>query len=109
MEVAAEDDLASQLPARSAQASVLASRGSWPEAEQLAREVVHGFSEAESPNQQGDAWIDLARVLASAGESAEAGDAARTALAFYERKGNLPASALTQAFIDELEGGESLV
>jgi class 3 adenylate cyclase/tetratricopeptide (TPR) repeat protein len=103
----AEDDVATQAPARSAQALVLAARGEFAEAERLAREAVELYANAESPNFQADAWMDLARVLRSAGKPPEAGQAAREALALFERKGNIPASESTRAFIDELGGSGS--
>lgn len=40
-----------------------------------------------------DAWMDLAQVLRTAGKPGEAEQAAREALALYERKGNRPSSA----------------
>ncbi len=46
--------------------------------------------------------MDLAKVLRTAGKAAEAAAAAGEALAMYERKGNVPASASTRAFIDAL-------
>jgi class 3 adenylate cyclase/tetratricopeptide (TPR) repeat protein len=100
--IAAEDDLASQTAGRSARALVLAARGEFAEAERLAREAVDLYADAETPNPQGDAWMDLAKVLRTAGKSAEAAAAAREALGFYERKGNAPASASTSAFIEAL-------
>ena len=99
--VAADDDVASQAIGRSAQAMVLAARGEHPEAERLAREGVELFAEAEAPNFQGDAWMDLARVLRAAGKEAEAGAAAGEALGLFERKGNGPSSAEARAFIGE--------
>jgi tetratricopeptide (TPR) repeat protein len=99
--VAAEDDLASQVVGRSAQAMVLAARGEFAEAERLGREAVQMLAEAESPNLQGDLWMDLAKVLRMAGQPAEAEHAAREALVFFERKGNRPSSAATRAFIEE--------
>jgi class 3 adenylate cyclase/tetratricopeptide (TPR) repeat protein len=101
---AAEDDLLSQVTGRQAQALVLASRGETEEAERLAREAVRMCADAgaESPNFQGDAWMDLARVLRMAGKPAEAEQAAREALALYERKGNRPSSAATRMFLQEL-------
>ena len=102
MRVAAEDDLASQAVGRSARALVLAARGELAEAERLAREAVGLFADAESPNFRADGWMDLAKVLEMAGKPEEAADAAREALAQYERKGNLPASESTRAFIDAL-------
>jgi 3-methyladenine DNA glycosylase AlkD len=74
------------------------------EAERLAREAVALYADAESPNFQGDVLLDLAQVLRMAGRPVEAGHAAREALAFYEHKGNRPASGTARAFIDELSG-----
>jgi tetratricopeptide (TPR) repeat protein len=104
LRIGAEDDLATQVPARSTQALVHAARGEFADAERLAREAVAMFADAESPNFQGDAWMDLAQVLRMAGKTGEAGEAAGEALAFYERKGNRPASATARAFIDALPG-----
>ena len=103
-EVAAEDDLASQVAGRSAQALVLASRGRADEAVALAREAVDLYlaAGAEAPYFVGDAWMDLAKVLRIAGDPAEAKAAAREALALYEAKGHRPASASTRAFIEDL-------
>jgi class 3 adenylate cyclase/tetratricopeptide (TPR) repeat protein len=100
--VAAEDDLASQVLGRQAQALVLAARGDLEEAERLALEAVELYADAECPNLQGDAWMDLARVLRTAGKPAEAERAAGEALALYERKGNRPSSAAARAFMEEL-------
>ena len=97
--IAAEDDLASQTHGRSAQALVLAARGEFAEAERLAREAVELYADAQTPNFQGDTWMDLAKVLVAAGKPADAERAAREALALYERKGNVPAAASTRAFI----------
>jgi class 3 adenylate cyclase/tetratricopeptide (TPR) repeat protein len=100
--IAAEDDTASQAAGRSARALVLASRGEFVEAERLAREAVELYSKAEAPNFQADVWLDLARVLQTAGKRSEAEQAGRKALALYERKGNQPAAALTRDFIEQL-------
>jgi tetratricopeptide (TPR) repeat protein len=102
LRLAAEDDLASQTMARSAQALVLAARGELAEAESLAREVVGLFADAQCPTFQGNAWLDLARVLRVVGKPPEAKEAAVEALAFYERKENRPASESARAFIDEI-------
>jgi tetratricopeptide (TPR) repeat protein len=102
LRIGAADDLATQVPARSTQALVHAARGQFAEADRLAREAVELFADAESPNLQGDAWLDLAQVLRMAGKPEDAGHAAGEALAFYERKGNRPASGTARAFIDGL-------
>jgi hypothetical protein len=81
---------------------VLAARGELVEAERLAREAVDLYAYAETPNDQGDVWLDLAKVQRMAGKREDAAHAARESLALYERKGNQPAAASTRAFIDEL-------
>jgi tetratricopeptide (TPR) repeat protein len=102
-EVAAEDDLASQALARTAQALVLAVRGN-PDAANLAREGVGMFLEArsEAPNTVGDAWFDVAKVLWTLGEPDESAEAAGEALALYRQKGNRPASSLAKTFIEAI-------
>jgi class 3 adenylate cyclase/tetratricopeptide (TPR) repeat protein len=100
--VAPDDDLASQVIGRSAQASVHASRGELEEAERLAREALQMCEAAEWPAARGDVRMDLARVLRMAGKSIDAEQAAREALELYERKHNWPSAASTRAFLAEL-------
>jgi class 3 adenylate cyclase/tetratricopeptide (TPR) repeat protein len=100
--VAAEDDLSSQVFGRSAQAAVLAARGEFDEAEQLAREAIQMLEGAESLGAQGVVRMDLARVLRKGGNREEAKHVAREALAFFDRKGNRSSAASTQAFLEEL-------
>jgi class 3 adenylate cyclase/tetratricopeptide (TPR) repeat protein len=72
------------------QARVLADRGEHAEAERLAREAVAGQEQGDNLTFQGDAWCDLAEVLAAAGRDEEAAAAFAEALERYERKGNIP-------------------
>ena len=104
---ATEDDLSSQVSGRSAQAMVLASRGGFDQAERLAHEAVRMLEDAESPGTQGLVRMDLARVLLMAGKVEEAEEAAREALAFFERKGNQASSASTRAFLEDLASSGS--
>jgi class 3 adenylate cyclase/tetratricopeptide (TPR) repeat protein len=103
-----EDDLEPQVFGRSAQASVLASRGLFAEAERLGREAIEMFSEAECPNTQGHIRMNLARVLRMAGVPREAEQVAREALTFFERKGNRSSSASTRAFLEGLSNSGSM-
>jgi class 3 adenylate cyclase/tetratricopeptide (TPR) repeat protein len=104
MEVASEDDIASQAAGRAARAMILASRGEHAAAETLAREAVQLFVDhgAQSPSFQATVWRALADVLVMAGRQAEARAAALEALALYERKGHVLAAASTRTLIEEL-------
>jgi class 3 adenylate cyclase/tetratricopeptide (TPR) repeat protein len=97
----AEDDLATQASARSAQALVRSARGEHDEARRLARESVDMYADAQSPWFQGDVAMVLAEVERAAGGAAEAAEAAAGALAAYERKGHQPGAASARAFLDE--------
>ncbi len=103
--IGADDDLATQASARSAQALIRSGRGEHSEARRLAQEAVDLYAEAQSPWFQGDTWMILAEVARAAGVPDEAIDAARAASAAYERKGHEPGAASARAFIDELPAG----
>ena len=101
----ADDDLATQASARSAQAWVRSARGEHEEARRLAQEAVDLYAGAQSPWFHGDVLIVLSEVSRAAGLREEAADAARAALAAYERKGHEPGAASARALIDEVSAG----
>ena len=101
----ADDDLATQASARSAQGLVRSARGDHDEARRLAREAVDLYAGAQSPWFDGDTLMVLSQVLRAAGHPEETVDAARGALAAYERKGNEPGAASARAFIDDVSAG----
>jgi tetratricopeptide (TPR) repeat protein len=101
----AEDDLATQASARSAQALVRSARGEHDEALRLAREAVDMWAGAQSPTYQGNSLMVLAEVSRAAGLPEEAMDAARAALAAYERKGHQPGAGSARALVDEISTG----
>jgi hypothetical protein len=84
------------------QARVLAHRGERAEAERLARQAVAGHEQTENLIFQGDAWCDLAEVLAAAGRDEEAAAALGEALERYGRKGNIPFARQARTRISEL-------
>ncbi|HYY07971.1 MAG TPA: hypothetical protein VFA25_05140, partial [Actinomycetota bacterium] len=98
----AEDDVATQATACSAQALVLSARGEHDEALDLARAAVEMYARGQSPWFHGNALMALAAVCREAGSAGEAADAAAGALAAYERKGIEPAAASARAFLDEV-------
>ena len=101
----ADDDLATQAFARSAQALIRSARGEHDEARRLAREAVDMYAGAQSPWFHGNAWMTLAQVSRAAGLREEAVEAAAAALAEYERKGNEPGMASARALIDDVSAG----
>ena len=98
----AEDDLATQASARSAEALIRSARGEHEESRRLAREAVDMWAGAQSPWFHGGAWMTLAEVTRAAGLPEEAAEAARGALAEYERKRHEPGMASARALIDEV-------
>ena len=103
--IGADDDLATQASARSAQALVQSARGEHDEAQRLAKEAADLYAGAQSPWFYGNALMTLAEVARAAGRPEEAAEAARAALAAFERKGNEPGTASARALIDEVSAG----
>ena len=102
IEATSEDDLASQVEGRAAQARVVSARGRHDEAIALAREAVEMLADAQYPSSQGDVCMELAEVLRAAGRPAEAAEAARSGLGHYERKESVPATKAARAFLASL-------
>ena len=100
-EYAGEDD--SYSPWRQVQALVLAQRGEHVEAERLAREAVARNEQTDSLTSQGDAWHDVAEVLAAAGRNDDAAAALVEALDRYERKQNIPLARQVRERLREVQ------
>jgi class 3 adenylate cyclase/tetratricopeptide (TPR) repeat protein len=96
-DLAASDDLASQVFWRGVRAKVLARRGEFPQAEQLVREGKEMIEKTDYVMPQADALLDLAEVLRLAGRVEEAVGAAEEALALFEAKGNVVMAERTRA------------
>jgi hypothetical protein len=56
----------------------------------------------------GELHLNLSRILAKAGQSGEAVEAAREALSFFDRKEVVPAVARAEAFLAELGAAPDL-
>jgi tetratricopeptide (TPR) repeat protein len=95
-------DVSAQMLWRQAQALVHAHRGEYVDAERLAREAVELAETTDSLNYQGDAFGDLAEVLAASGRTDEAAEALEQALGRYERKKNLAMVAQVQPKLEAL-------
>jgi class 3 adenylate cyclase/tetratricopeptide (TPR) repeat protein len=102
-EAASPDDVASQSIWRQVQAKILARRGDFEEALRLAREAVSWYEDSDYIYLHGDALMDLSEVLDRAGEQIAALEASREALAKYQLKGHLPATARAVERVAELE------
>ena len=73
------------------------------EAERLAREAVVFTQKTDSPGFQGDAFYDLAEVLAVADGRAAAVAALNDALDCYEQKGIIPLARRTRERLKALQ------
>ena len=89
-EAAADGDLLRQALGQALSARILADRGRYREAEELARAATALAAQTDLLSQHADTLLDLSHVLATAGQAAEAHSAATQALDLYRRKGNLP-------------------
>ncbi len=88
-EFADDDDLDAQILWRCVRARVMAARGEHEQAETLAREAVEFSLRTDFPQNQGDAYADLAEVLGAAGKDREAAEAGIEAARIYRSKGNV--------------------
>lgn len=101
-ELAARDDLSSQVGWRSVRAKALAQRGEFAEAERLGREAVEIAAGTDGLDRWAAALEDLGEVLRLAGRPAEAAVELEEALRLYERKGVVPAVEWTRKLLAEL-------
>ena len=101
-ELGASDDAMMQMLWRQVRAKVLARRGEYAEAEQLAREAIAIGQDTDMLDAQADTYADLGEVLVLDGKPNEAAVALEQALERYERKGNLVSAQRAQTRLVEL-------
>ncbi len=94
-ETAPSEERLPQMLWRQVRGKVLARRGELQEGERLARKAVALAEETDMLNAHADALLDLAEVLALAGQEARA--ELDRALTLYERKGNLVMAERTRS------------
>jgi class 3 adenylate cyclase len=98
-----EQDGTTQALWRQVQALVCAHRGQHAEAERLARDAAAAAERTDGLNYQGDAFCDLADVLAAAGRGDDARHALAQALSRYERKRNIAMERRVRKRLAELQ------
>ena len=86
-ELGTVDDAVTQIAWREAKGLVLARRGHLEQAEAMMRDALARVDQTDMLDEQGDARLYLADVLALAGRTAEAADAVEQAAVLFERKG----------------------
>src|SRR5215813_9428142 len=89
-EATADEDLSPQVIGRGLYARILADRGRYREAEELARSAVALAAQTDLLSEHADTLLELSHVLAAPGQVSEAHSAATEARNLYQRKGNLP-------------------
>jgi tetratricopeptide (TPR) repeat protein len=87
--LSAPNDVQSQATWRSVKAPILARRGEYKQAEELARAAVDLLGKTDSPGQHADAMSELAAVLEASGRLNDALAANDEAVALYSRKGDV--------------------
>jgi hypothetical protein len=92
-EAAASDDFMSQAMWRCVRAKVLAERGEFEQAEDLAREGVLIVDRTDWINDRAEVRMCLAKVLQLANRPAEAAGVVREALDLFEQKRNIASAA----------------
>ena len=102
---ASRDDLASQTTWRGVRARVLARRGEFEQAEQLAREAVAIADRTDFLVWRGEALLDLGEVHRLAGDSASFARAENDALRLFEAKGHVVLAERTRALLREAAVG----
>jgi tetratricopeptide (TPR) repeat protein len=102
LELGASDDIITQMLARQVLAKLAARRHQHAHAQALVGEVVTLAETIQSPISQGDARMDLAEVLAMAGQTDRAIAELERAAALYERKGATACLARAQQRLGEL-------
>jgi ATP/maltotriose-dependent transcriptional regulator MalT len=101
-EASRPNDVHSQVLWRSTRAKVLAHKGDFEAAEELARVSVAFAAESDFHPAHAEALMDLAHVLELRGERAAAARSVEEAISFYELKGNLPQVGRARTVLTEL-------
>jgi DNA-binding SARP family transcriptional activator/tetratricopeptide (TPR) repeat protein len=99
LEAGAGEDLSAQIMCQGLSARILADHGHHTEALELASSAATLAAQTDLLSPHADALLDLAKVLAVSGRVSEAHAVAAQALDLYERKGNLPGTRESLAYL----------
>ena len=99
-----EDDLVDAISVDSLEGFLVAAAGSHAEGERLSDRALRLAAPIDFYEAKARAYEWHARTLALAGKPVEAREAAATALAIYEAKGDVPATAWARELLDSLPG-----
>jgi len=97
-----DDDIVDVIRVNALEGYLAACRGEHAEAERLADHAIGIASTIDRYDDKGRTYEWHARTLALVGKPAEAREAAATALAIYEAKGDLPAGEWARELLDSL-------
>jgi tetratricopeptide (TPR) repeat protein len=106
-ELAAEDDVTSQVLWRGVEALLLAEAGASGDAASMARSAVEISETADAPEARGNALVDLADVLLKADDADGAGAALASAIEQFERKGMIVPAERARARLRSLADDEA--
>jgi predicted ATPase len=100
-EAAGDEDLSPQAVSLGLYARILADRGRYREAEELARSAAALAEQTDLLSEHADTLLELSHVLAAAGRVYEAHSTATQALDLYQRKGNLPGARESLRYVTQ--------
>jgi hypothetical protein len=102
-ELGGPDDVLNYAITHAVRARLALAEGDRASAERWARSAVEHALQMDNPLVQGEARLELARILGALGRQHEACSEARAALEIYEAKGDHPAAENARAVLDEPE------
>jgi DNA-binding SARP family transcriptional activator/tetratricopeptide (TPR) repeat protein len=103
-QAAGDEDLSDQIIGQGLSARILADRGRFAEAVELASSAEALAAQTDLLSQHADALLDLAYAMAASGRAVEAQAAAAQALDLYQRKGNLPGARESLGYLTNFGG-----
>jgi hypothetical protein len=100
-----KDDLTDVIGLNALEGFLAARRGELSEGERLSTRAVEVAATIDTYDNKAAAYMWHARTLAIVGKPAEAREAVAVAVAIYEAKGDLPATAWARELLDSLPPG----